>query len=365
VKALTVEPGDPASLRLEDLAEPIPEPGHLLIEVLLTGICGTDHEIIEGDIGYPPPGRDRLVLGHEAVGRVVQPADDSGLAAGDLIAPIVRRPDPIPCPNCAIGEWDMCQNGRFVEAGIRGLDGYASEMITLSDDFAVPLPSGLGDLGVLVEPASVVAKAWEHILRIGSRARWEPGRCLVTGAGPIGLLAALFATDQCEQVHVLDRASEGPKPTLARDLGATYHHEGLESIDERFDVVVECTGDVGLMMEAPSLTRPNGIVCLAGVADEGSTGAAGFARDMVLENRVVFGTVNANRRHYEEAAKVLGASDRPWLERLVDRRMSIEHWKEAYERDTDAVKTVIEFLPPGAPDPPSDPSGHLPLRGRK
>jgi threonine dehydrogenase-like Zn-dependent dehydrogenase len=343
VKAVTVVPGDPGSLRLEDLAEPISESGDLLVEVLLTGICGTDHEIIEGDIGYPPAGRDRMVLGHEAVGRVLQSAEDSDLAAGDLIAPIVRRPDPIPCPNCAIGEWDMCQNGQFVEAGIRGLDGYASEVIALSNDFAVPLPSGLGELGVLVEPASVVAKAWEHIVHIGSRARWEPGTCLVTGAGPIGLLAALFAIDHCEEVHVLDRASDGPKPTLARGLGATYHHEGLESIDERFDVIVECTGDVGLMMEAPRMARPNGIVCLAGVADEGSTANAGYARDMVLENRVVFGTVNANRRHYEEAAKVLGVKDRAWLEQLVDRRVPIEHWEGAYERDTDAVKTVIVF----------------------
>jgi threonine dehydrogenase-like Zn-dependent dehydrogenase len=130
---------------------------------------------------------------------------------------------------------------------------------------------------------------------------------------------------------------------LARGLGATYHHEGLESIDERFDVIVECTGDVGLMMEAPRMARPNGIVCLAGVADEGSTANAGYARDMVLENRVVFGTVNANRRHYEEAAKVLGVKDRAWLEQLVDRRVPIEHWEGAYERDTDAVKTVIVF----------------------
>jgi threonine dehydrogenase-like Zn-dependent dehydrogenase len=343
VKAVTVVPGDPGSLRLEHVAEPTPEPGDLVVDVLLTGICGTDHEIIEGDIGYPPPGRDRLVLGHEVVARVVKSPEDSDLVAGDLVAPIVRRPDPIPCPNCAIGEWDMCQSGQFVEAGIRGLDGYASEMIALSDDFAVPLPSGLGDLGVLVEPASIVAKAWEHILHIGSRARFAPGRCLVTGAGPIGLLAALFAADHCEQVHVLDRADDGPKPALARDLGATYHHEGLAGVDERFDVVVECTGDVELMMEAPGMTRPNGIVCMAGVADEGSTSMAGFARDMVLGNRVVFGTVNANRRHYMEAAKMLGATDRSWLERLVDRRVPIEHWERAYKRDADTVKTVIVF----------------------
>jgi threonine dehydrogenase-like Zn-dependent dehydrogenase len=343
VKAVTIEPGRPDSLRLDDLAEPTPDPGDLLVEVLRVGVCGTDHEIIEGDIGYPPAGRDRLILGHEAVTRVVEAPEGSRFTAGELIAPIVRRPDPVPCPNCAVGEWDMCRNGRFGEAGIRGLDGYSAERLALPEAFAVPLPAGLGLLGVLVEPASIVSKAWKHILHIGARARWEPRTCLVTGAGPIGLLAALFATGHCEQVHVLDRTTDGPKPGLVDDLGALYHHDGLKGVDQRFDVVLECTGDPAVMMTAPAMTQPNGIVCLTGVADEGSTAMAGFARDMVLENRVVFGTVNANRRHYEEAARVVGSADRTWLERLVDRRIPIDRWEEAYQRAPGAVKTVIEF----------------------
>jgi threonine dehydrogenase-like Zn-dependent dehydrogenase len=343
VKAISLEPGTPDSFRLVEIAEPDPQPGDLLVEVLTVGICGTDHEIIEGDLGYPPPGQDRLILGHEALARVVDAGDSSRFAAGDLVAPIVRRPDPVPCPNCAIGEWDMCQNGQFGEAGIRGLDGYAVERLALPEAFAVPLAAGTASVGVMVEPASVVAKGWEHVLHIGARSRWEPKTALVTGAGPIGLLAALFALEHCEQVHVLDRATDGPKPELVGDLGATYHHEGLEAIDERFDVVFECTGDVGMMMEAPRVTRPNGIVCLAGVADEGTSAPAGFARDMVLENRVMFGTVNANRSHYKEAARVLGAADHSWLDRLLDRRLPIDRWEEAYRREPGTVKTVIEF----------------------
>jgi threonine dehydrogenase-like Zn-dependent dehydrogenase len=343
VRAITVEPGTADSLRLEHRAEPTPGPGDLLVEILAVGICGTDHEIIDGDFGHPPKGSDRLVLGHEAIARVVEAPEGSPFQAGDVVAPIVRRPDPVPCPNCAIGEWDMCQNGRFGEAGIRGLDGYAVERLALPEAFAVPVGSGVGMLGVLIEPASVVAKAWEHIRHIGARAVWEPTTALVTGAGPIGLLAALFALAHCEAVHVLDRASDGPKPELARDLGATYHHEGLAKIDERFDVILECTGDIELMMDAPRMTRPNGIVCLTGVADEGTSVRAAFARDMVLENRTMFGTVNANRRHYVEAARVLGDGDRSWLGRVIDRRNAIEDWREAYTRDSDSVKTVIEF----------------------
>jgi threonine dehydrogenase-like Zn-dependent dehydrogenase len=346
VKAISLEPGTPDSLRLVEIAEPDPRPGDLLVEVLAVGICGTDHEIIEGDLGYPPPGRDRLILGHEALARVVDAGESGGFAAGDLVAPIVRRPDPVPCPNCAMGEWDMCQNGQFGEAGIRGLDGYAVERLALPEAFAVPVAASTVAVGVMVEPASVVAKGWEHILHIGARSIWEPKMALVTGAGPIGLLAALFALEHCEQVHVLDRAADGPKPGLVGDLGVTYHHDGLETIDERFDVIVECTGDVEMMMEAPRVTRPNGIVCLAGVADEGTSAGAAFARDMVLENRVMFGTVNANRRHYEEAARVLEAADRSWLDRVLDRRLPLDQWEEAYRREPDTVKTIIEFLPP-------------------
>ena len=347
--AITIEPGSSDSPRLEDRAEPEPAPGDLLVEVVAVGICGTDHEIIEGDFGYPPPGQDRLVLGHEAVARVISAPEGSRFAVDEVVAPIVRRPDPVPCPNCAIGEWDMCQNGRFVEAGIRGLDGYATERLALPEAFVVPVVAGTGALGVLIEPASVVAKAWEHILHIGARAVWEPRTALVTGAGPIGLLAALFALDHCDQVHVLDRVADGTKPALVSELGATYHHEGSTSIDERFDVVIECTGDPKLMMEAPEWTRPNGIVCLAGVADDGSSAAPGFARAMVLGNRTMFGTVNANRRHYVEAARVLAGADRSWLDRMIDRRVPIDHWQDAYRRDPDAVKTVIEFLPLGSP----------------
>jgi glucose 1-dehydrogenase len=359
VKTVTAVPGDPESLQLDEVADPEPGPGELLVEMVVSGICGTDHEILEGDIGYPPPGRDRLVLGHEALGKVIAAPEGSDLRPGDLIAPIVRRPDPVPCANCAVGEWDMCRNGRFTEAGIRGLDGYAAEKLTLPAEFAVMVSSDLGHFGVLVEPASIVAKAWEHIIQIGSRAKWSPSRVLVTGAGPIGLLAALFATRLGDEVHVLDRATDGPKPGLVGDLGAIYHNEGLDRIGDRYDVVLECTGDADLIMAVPAVTGPDGIVCLTGVTDEGHQVVVNsdLARDLVLENRVVFGTVNSNRRHYEEAARVLAQADPTWLGRVVNRRVPLDDWKEAYTRQPDDVKTVIEFSPSeaGSTGTPSGP----------
>ena len=345
MKAVTVIPGDPESLRLEETPEPKPGRDDLVVVMLMAGICGTDREILEGDLGYPPSGRDRLILGHEALGRVLVAPDRSDFSPGDLVAPIVRRPDPVPCPNCAAGEWDMCRNGRFTEAGIRGLHGYAAEMLVLPVDFAVKVGAEPGLLGVLVEPASVVAKAWEHVIHIGSRARWAANRVLVTGAGPIGLLAALFAARVAQEVHVLDRADAGPKPGLVGDLGAVYHNESLDRIEERFDVVMECTGDVDLMMAVAGVTNPNGIICLAGVTDERREVrvSSDLARGLVLENQTVFGTVNANRRHYEEAARVLAGANQSWLGRLVNRRVPLGRFAEAYAREPDDVKTVIQF----------------------
>src|SRR5215212_1122355 len=192
VQAVTVLPGQAGSARLDDLAEPPPEEGPVLVETLAVGVCGTDLEIANGEYGWAPPGHRRLVLGHESLGRVVQAPEGGGLEPGDLAVGIVRQPDPVPCESCAAGEWDMCRNGRYTEHGIKGLDGFARERYRADADALVRVDASLGLRGVLLEPASVVAKGWEHVDRIGARARWAPRRVLVCGAGPVGLLAALI-----------------------------------------------------------------------------------------------------------------------------------------------------------------------------
>src|SRR5207248_4228870 len=130
------------------------------------GDGATERELVGRQYGEPPPGRDRLVLGHESLGRVIDAPAGCGLAAGDLVVGIVRRPDPVPCANCAVGEWDMCRNGRYTERGIKERDGFGSERYRIRPEFAVKVDPALGRLGVLLEPASVVAKAWEHVERI-------------------------------------------------------------------------------------------------------------------------------------------------------------------------------------------------------
>ncbi len=344
MRAVTVIPRQADSARLDDVPEPPAGDGPVLVEVMAIGVCGTDHEIVGGKYGAAPPGRDRLILGHESLGRVLEAPGGSGLARGDHVVGIVRRPDPVPCPNCARDEWDMCRNGRYTERGIKELDGYCSERYRIEPKFAVKVDPGLGDLGVLLEPTSVVAKAWEHVERIGNRAEWSPRRLLVTGAGPIGLLAAMIGAQRGMEVHVLDKATDGPKPGLVRDLGGTYHTGGVGEIGDAADVVLECTGVGELIFEVMSRPAPDKIICLTGVSSGGhllQADAGSINRAMVLGNGVVFGSVNANRRHYEKAAEALARADRGWLGRLITRRVPLANWQDALVRKPDDVKPII------------------------
>src|SRR5512139_4009959 len=202
MKAITVEPLKPGTARLDDIPEPDIHYGSVLVEAVAVGVCGTDIEIAEGKYGWAPPGKTRLVLGHESLGRVIDPGPRSLLKKGDLVTGIVRRPDPVPCPNCAVGEWDMCRNGRYTERGIKEIDGFMSERWRIEPEYAIKVDPSLGILGVLLEPATVVTKAWEHIGAVGYRAFWDPHTVLVTGAGPIGLLAAMLLRMNGLEVHV-------------------------------------------------------------------------------------------------------------------------------------------------------------------
>src|SRR6516165_983982 len=239
MKAITVEPQKAGTARFEDVPEPDVHEGSVLVQAIATGVCGTDVEIVEGKYGWAPAGKDRLVLGHESLGRVLEPDPSNRVKKGDLVAGIVRRPDPVPCPNCAVGEWDMCRNGQYTERGIKQIDGYMSERWRIEPEYAIKVDATLGILGVLLEPTTVVTKAWEHTLAVGQRAFWEPRTALVTGAGPIGLLGALMGKQLGLEVHVLDRSQSGPKPEIVRALGATYHSCSVADVGFAPDVVLE------------------------------------------------------------------------------------------------------------------------------
>ena len=343
---MTVVPGQTGTARLEQVPDPKPDEGAVLVRGLAIGVCGTDREIAEGGYGTPPPGQDRLILGHEGLGEVLQAPAGSGFAPGDLIVGIVRRPDPGPCPACGAGEWDMCRTESFGERGIVRLDGYGSERWRVEPDFAVPISRRLGELGVLLEPASVLAKAWDHVDRISERAFFARGRALVTGAGPIGLMACLFGAQRGYEMHVVDLAQAGPKRDLVEDLGARYHAGDAADIGVDVDVVIECTGIGPVGRSAGRRLASGGIMCLTGIMNLDPAldmDATALNRNMVLHNQVLFGTVNAGRRHWEQAAVALAAADPGWLGRLITRRVPLTSWTDALGRHPDDIKVVVDL----------------------
>jgi threonine dehydrogenase-like Zn-dependent dehydrogenase len=348
MRALTVEPGRQGSLSVTDVPDPAPQDNELLVDGIAMGVCGTDKEIAAGDYGWAPPGSPRLVLGHESLGRVRKAPASSGFSKGDLVVGVVRRPDPEPCGACARGEFDMCRNGQYRERGIKELDGYGSQAWCVEEHYAVRLDPSLSRVGMLLEPITVVSKAWEQVERIGARGWFKPKRALVTGAGPIGLLAALIGVQRGLDTHVLDRVTDGPKPDLVKSLGATYHHEDIESVAKQLqpDVVIEATGVGRVVFGALMNTAPYGIVCLTGVSSGGHSidvDAGLVNRDIVLENEVVVGSVNANLRHYQQGADVLARADHGWLERLISRRVPLENAAEAFKPAAGDVKVVIDL----------------------
>jgi threonine dehydrogenase-like Zn-dependent dehydrogenase len=319
--AITVSPGTAHSARLEEVPEPPESDGAVLVRTWALGVCATDREILDGRYGFAPPGQQRLVLGHESLGAVETAPEGCGLAPGDLVVGVVRRPDPVPCLACAAGEWDMCRNGRYTERGIKERHGYGAERFRIEPDFAIRIDPALGILGVLLEPASILAKAWDHTERIGHRAcAWQPRTLLVTGAGPIGLLAALMG--------------------IQRDLDA------LKRLAP--DILMECTGAPALICGCLDATAAAGIVCLTGVTEPGKAFDVDIGRlnrTIVLDNNVIFGTVNANRRHYEMAAAALAHADKKWLGRLITRTVPVERWSEALEHRKGDIKVIIDFRP--------------------
>jgi glucose 1-dehydrogenase len=347
MRALTVAPGIANSARVDDIGDPPLADGAILVRTLAIGVCGTDREIVCGHFGQAPPGEDRLVIGHESLGVVQAAPAGCGIEAGDVVVGIVRRPDPVPCPSCAAGEWDMCSNGRYTERGIKERHGFGADFFRIEPEFAVKLDPSLGTMGILLEPASVVAKAWDHTERIGRRARsWRPKTLLVTGAGAVGLLAALMGAQRGLDIHVLDHHEHAAKDKLIRQLGGTYHTGRVADLRLQPDIVMECSGAPTVVRDVLGNTAASGIVCLVGITEPGhafDVDLGALNRTLVLDNSTVFGTVNANRRHYDMAAEALRQVDKSWLDALITRREPVEHWTRSLRRRPDDIKVVVDF----------------------
>ena len=193
---------------------------------------------------------------------------------------------------------------------------------------------------------TVVTKAWEQVIAVGQRAFWEPRTVLVTGAGPIGLLAAFLGVQHSVEVHVLDRAESGPKPELVRALGANYHTGTVAGVGFEPDIIIECTGAGQVIADSIRAVGPGGVVCLTGVGSGGrSVGLpiADVAAAAVLKNQLLVGTVNANKRHWYKAGQALARADRAWLAGLITRRERPENFAQALRRKAEDIKVVVQF----------------------
>jgi threonine dehydrogenase-like Zn-dependent dehydrogenase len=354
MRAVTIQPGTAGSDRLEDLPDPRPSDHEALVDVLAVGVDGTDDELVAGAYGQPPEGEDRLIIGHESLGRVVQPAGD--LAEGQLVAAIVRRPDPVPCLNCAAGEWDMCLNGLYTERGIKGRHGFLAERYVEDPRYLVPIPDELGRHGVLVEPTSIAEKALDQVRRIQQRLVWQPRRALVTGAGSLGLLVTALLRLQGLEVYVYSRGAGGPKRDLVERIGARYLVAEEQELGHplsqrigRIDLAVEATGYAPLSFELLDTVCENGAVALLGVsgADQRTTLPAGHLNtEMVLQNKVAVGSVNANRRHFAAAVDHLTAIQARWpgwLRSFLTRTVSLDRYRDALDRSSDEVKVAVQL----------------------
>jgi threonine dehydrogenase-like Zn-dependent dehydrogenase len=149
------------------------------------------------------------------------------------------------------------------------------------------------------------------------------------------------------EVHVFDRVTEGPKPELVRRLGGTYHTGEVKDLPLRPDIIVECTGVSSVVHGCVGQLAGDGILCrLAGVSLRGDIETVDMGtinRAIVLDNLVIFGTVNANRRHWEMAAESLLRADPQWLSGLISRREPLNRWQAALQRRPDDIKVVIDF----------------------
>ena len=306
MRAVTVLPGKADSLQVTEVPDPAARAGELLVEGLALGVCGTDREIAAGDYGWAPPGADRLVLGHESLGRVRPAPPGSGFAAGDLVVGVVRRPDPVPCGACAHGEFDMCRNGRYTERGIKEIARLRQPSAGPSRPTTRYAWTRAREVGVLMEPTTVVAKAWEQIERIGARAWFEPRARAGHRRGPDR--AAGRAARRCSAAWTCT-CSTGSTTAPSRELVAGA---GRAPTTRATSATSRAQVNAGRRRSRPPASAgwcstriadnaAAGIVCLTGVSPPGrplTIDAGTINREIVLENDVVFGSVNANLRHY-------------------------------------------------------------------
>jgi glucose 1-dehydrogenase len=354
MKAVAVRPGVPNSMHLAQLPKPsvsdIPEGRGVLVKVLRVGVDGTDKEINAAEYGAAPPGYDFLVTGHEGFGRVEAVGPNvTELVPGDYVVATVRRPGSSIYDR--IGTSDMTTDDVYYERGINLLHGYLTEYYVDDPEYIVRVPAGLRSVGVLLEPTTVVEKGIAQAYEIQRRLRvWRPHKVAVMGAGTIGLLAALALRLRGLDVTVFGRT---PRPylnsNLIEALGARYLSTAeLPIVDGAgkygpFDLIFEATGASSVVFESMRALAKNGVLVLSSVTGGDrmiEVPADRINLEFVLGNKVMVGTVNANREYFEMGVKDLAQAEAQypgWLDQLLTHPVKgLENWKLLLDTLTNA-----------------------------
>ena len=361
MKAIAVLPGKPDSVHITEIKKPsvkdLPKGRGVLVKVLRVGVDGTDKEINAAEYGNAPSGSDFLVIGHESFGIVEDVGSNvSGLKPGDYVVATVRRPGSSIYDN--IGAYDMSTDSTYFERGINLLHGFLSEYYVENVDYLVKVPKGLREVGVLLEPMTVVEKGIAQAYEIQRRLKvWKPRRAAVMGAGTIGLLATLVLRLRGIQVTTFGLT---PKPYLNSDLveaiGAQYETTRdlpiLEGAKHHgpFDIIFEATGFSPVVFESMQALGRNGVLILSSVTGGNrkiEIPADGINLGFVLGNKVMVGTVSAGREDFEMGVRDLSqaqAEYTDWLSQLLTHPIKgLENYKELFEKLTKAEGVIKVF----------------------
>jgi threonine dehydrogenase-like Zn-dependent dehydrogenase len=346
VKAVAVWPARKQVGIVEHAAPASVSPRSVRLRMLDVGVCGTDSEICRFDYGGTPPrGEDHLIVGHEALGRILEVGPEvTGLRVGELVVPMVRRPCTRPeCPACPAGHPDFCETGEYTERGIKGAHGFLAEEVVEDERYLVPIPAALRHVAVLTEPLTIAEKGLRQFLEVRRRFPWlerssdaelmAERQALVLGAGPVGLLGCLLLRLRGFAVTVYSRGGmDDPRAALVGRIGATYLSSGDVPTAElaerlgRIDLVYEAAGASQLAFEALEQLGPNGVFVFTGVPGRKhrvQVAADAIMRRLVLWNQTVIGTVNAARADFEAAVEDLQQIRQAWpgeLEALITGR---------------------------------------------
>ena len=365
MKAVAVFPGKADSAHLADVRTPeLDDVGGgrgVLVRILRVGLDGTDAEINAGEYGKAPPGDDYLVLGHEGFGVVEEVGPKvTEVSPGDFVVSIVRRPGTSIYDQIDMA--DMTTDDTYHEHGISLVHGFLTEYYVEAADRLILVPSELRDVGVLLEPTSVVEKGIAQAYEIQRRLKvWKPKRAAVLGAGTIGLLATMAL--RLRGVDVVTAGLDEPpylNSELVEALGAHYvstKQRDLARIAEDFgplDIIFEATGFSPLAFEAMRHLGKNGVLVLTSVTGgdkEIEIPSDAINLDVVLGNKVIVGSVNASRANFEQGVSDMALAQarfRGWLGRLLTHRVDgLDDYRKALDLlgSQGVIKVYVEVAP--------------------